>query len=97
MKRLDVAEPAQRDLDEQIDYIARDNPAAADRFADEIGERMEWIAEVDFTGVPRDHLMPGLRACLYRGRTIYYVSTADAVTVLRVMHQARNITPEDFE
>ena len=95
-KPLRVTVPAQGDLGEIGRHIEQNSPAAAERFLRELADRMNWIAQTDFTGVPRDHLMAGLRGYPFKGRTIYYVSDDEAVRILRVLHDARNVTSDDF-
>lgn len=58
--------------------------------------KIAWIAETDFTGSLRDHILKGLRGYPYRQRCIYYRSYHDRVVVLRVMHGAQDIKPQDF-
>ena len=77
-------------------FIARTSPNAASDFVHDLSEKMKWIADVEFTGVPRDTLSEGLRALPYRGRTIYFRTDAVNVRILRIMHQAQNVTPDDF-
>ncbi|MDE1159209.1 MAG: type II toxin-antitoxin system RelE/ParE family toxin [Neorhizobium sp.] len=55
------------------------------------------MAKTYFTGSPRDHISPGLRALPYRERCIYYRSFEDRVVILRVMHMAQDIKRRDFE
>lgn len=57
---------------------------------------MVWIAEVGFTGVPRDWIRDGLRALPYRERCIYYRIDGDAVYILRVLHGRQDITSQSF-
>lgn len=63
----------------------------------DITAKIAWIAEVDFTGSPRDYISPGLRSFPYRQRCIYYRSYPDRIVILRVMHMAQDVKPRDFE
>ena len=58
--------------------------------------KIAWIAEVDFTGSPRDHIAEGLRGFPYRERCIYYRSDPDCIVVLRVLHGAQDVKQQDF-
>lgn len=58
--------------------------------------KIAWIAEVDFTGSPRDYILEGLRGFPYRDRCIYFRSYHDRVVILRVMHGAQDVKPQDF-
>lgn len=69
---------------------------AADFVAD-IHAKIEWIAEVDFTGSPRDHISEGLRGFPYRKRCIYYRSYNDRIVIVRVLHGAQDVTHQEFK
>ena len=62
----------------------------------ELTAKIAWIAEVDFTGSPLDYLSEGLRGFPYRDRCIYYRSYSDRIVVLRVLHGAQDVKPEDL-
>jgi len=63
----------------------------------DLSNKIVWIAEVNFTGSPRDYIFPKLRAHPYRGRTIYYLNEEKRIVILGVLHQARDVQPEMFE
>ena len=63
---------------------------------DELLDRMRWIADSGFSGSPRDKVGPGLRALSHRDRSIYFRIEGDAVHVLRVIHQRRDLKSQDF-
>ncbi|MGK9050059.1 type II toxin-antitoxin system RelE/ParE family toxin [Neorhizobium sp. CSC1952] len=96
-KRLVVAPLARADLRAIRRYIAESSPFYAQEFMADITAKIAWIAEVDFTGSPRDHISPGLRSFPYRQRCIYYRSHPDRIVILRVMHMAQDVKPRDFE
>lgn len=78
-------------------YIAESSPFYAREFIADIVAKISWIAEVDFTGSPRDHIAPSLRGFPYRQRCIYYRIYEDRIVVLRVMHAAQDVKSQDFE
>ncbi len=39
----------------------------------------------------RDNLAPGLRVCPYQSYCVYYVHDDDTVTIVRVVHSARDV------
>ncbi|RFB96837.1 plasmid stabilization system [Rhizobium leguminosarum bv. trifolii] len=96
-KRLLIAPSAIKDLRNIRRYIAESSPHYAREFLDDLTAKIAWIAEVDFTGSPRDHIAEGLRGLPYRNRYIYYRSYHDRVVVLRVKHGAEDIKPQDFD
>lgn len=96
-KRLIVAPLAREDLRGIRRFIAESSPFYAREFLADLTERIAWIAEVDFTGSPRDQISPGLRSFPYRQRCIYYRSYPDRIVILRIMHGAQDVKPQDFE
>ncbi|WP_160005888.1 type II toxin-antitoxin system RelE/ParE family toxin [Rhizobium sp. 18055] len=95
-KRLIIAPLAVQDLRGIRRYIAESSPHYAQEFLADLTAKIAWIAETDFTGSPRDHILEGLRGFPYRQRCIYYRSYHDRVVILRVMHGAQDIKPQDF-
>jgi toxin ParE1/3/4 len=96
-KELVVTDTAKSDLRNIRQYIAIDSPHNARVFAAELAAKIEWIAEIDFTSSPRDHIKKGLRGFPYRNRCIYYRSYSDRIVVVRVLHSAQDVTQQDFE
>jgi toxin ParE1/3/4 len=81
------------DLDVIYDYIALQklNPTAADRFLDQLQQRMESYARQPLMGDPRDDLGPDLRSFAFRKNYIViYRPLDDGIDVLRVFHTARD-------
>ena len=82
-------EDALADLADLREYIAQDNPAAAQKTAQRILEATALLLNHPLMGGPgrihntRELVIPG---CPY---TIIYHATADTITILRVFHQAR--------
>jgi toxin ParE1/3/4 len=89
--RLAFAEPAAADLDDIIDYIALDNPSAAEGVFRAIRSAAERLA--DFPEIGRVGRLPGTRefSVVSLPHIIVYEVGADAVTVLDVFHGARDL------
>jgi len=88
---------AQHDLRDIYNYIAADNPEAADGLLDLIAGKIEWLAETGFDGVSREWVYPGLRALPLRSSyCIYFIADEASVKVLRVLHGAQNTDAESF-
>ena len=89
--RLVFAEPAARDLDAIIDYIALDNPLAAEKVYRTIvtaAERLKDFPEIGHAGrlpATRELSVPSLPYII-----VYDVGT-EGVTVLAVFHAARDL------
>ena len=56
-----IHESAARDLDEIIDWIARDNPGAAARVASRIKTKIERLAVLGLPNIGRPGLLEGTR------------------------------------
>jgi toxin ParE1/3/4 len=61
MKPYRLTPAAARDLGEITDFIASDDPAAADRLIDAIQEKCQALAEMPGMGRPREEFAPNLR------------------------------------
>ncbi|MEZ5755535.1 MAG: type II toxin-antitoxin system RelE/ParE family toxin [Paracoccaceae bacterium] len=87
--RPNWTDEARQDLAAIIDYIASDNPAVADAFLDRIIERSNTLT--DNPHAFRRGRLPGTREMLIHSNYILvYAVNAGAVTILRLLHSARN-------
>src|SRR5262249_934193 len=89
--RLIFAEPAERDLDDIIDYIALDNPAAAAKVYRAIvaaAERLTRFPEIGRAGRLPDTRELTIASLPY---LIVYEVTAETVTIVAVFHGARDL------
>lgn len=94
MKLKVVLSPlALRDLQDIHDYIARDNPDAANVFLDRIDSRLEMIREHPGIGRKREELPAGLRSVVEGNYLIIHRLIAEQKTleIVRVLHSKRNI------
>ena len=91
MATLRLSEPAELDLTEIWDYIARDNPSAADRYLDRIQEHCHDLAESSRLGRLRPELAPGLRSSPFQSHVVFYEEREDGIEVIRVLHGARDV------
>lgn len=87
-----LAREAEADLEEIGDYIARDNPARAITFVQELIARCRHLAETPdaFPLVPRyTHL--GIRRFVHGRYLVFYRVTPERVEVLHILNGARDI------
>ena len=92
-----LAREAEADLEEIGDYIARDNPARAIAFVQELIARCRYLAETPdaFPLVPRythrqfAHL--GIRRLVHGRYLVFYRVTPERVEVLHILNGARDI------
>ena len=82
---------AEHDLDEIWAYIAKDNPAAADRLIDAIVEKCELMATQPELGEARPELAPRLRSFHVGNYVVVYRPLADGIDIARLIHAARDI------
>jgi toxin ParE1/3/4 len=82
---------AVRDVGQIWAYIASDNVSAADRLLESIDSAIQRLANNPEQGSPAFELRPGLRCQSVRRRyLIYYVTTAQELQIMRILHGARD-------
>lgn len=96
MKPLRLRPLADADLDGAVDYLARENPAAAAAFIDAVEEACTLLRNQPRIGSPRfGHVLPveGLRAWpLTRfSYLVFYFDRPDYVDVIRILHTSRDL------
>ena len=80
---------ARQDLAAIIDYIASDNPAAADAFLDRIVEKANALPH--HPQAFRQGRLPGTREMVVHSHYILvYSADEGTITILRLLHSARN-------
>ncbi|MDO6732388.1 type II toxin-antitoxin system RelE/ParE family toxin [Marinovum sp. 2_MG-2023] len=91
MKHLVIAEPAAHDLEGIVDYIALDNPAAAEGAYRGIITAAYKLPQFPSLGRPERH--PETRELSVSGLPylIVYEVSAEAVTILAVFRTAREL------
>lgn len=91
VRQLLIAPIAEADLAEIWAYIAEDSPKAATAFVEQIKSKFEPLLEFPGMGALRDKIAPDLRAVHYKNYVIYYTFTDQDVTIVRVVHGARDV------
>lgn len=91
MKRLVITDPAANDLGAIIDYIAADDPVAAERVYRGIVSSAERLPE--FPGLGRPGRYPETRELSVAGLPylVVYEVGCDVVTLLAVFHTSRDL------
>ncbi len=88
--RIEYAREAREDLDQAIDRIQRENPAAAIHLADRLFSVIERLAVGDYAGaevtLATGEMVRSWSVPPYR---VYYRRDSDRLLVVRVYHQAR--------
>mgnify|MGYP001069349311 CR=1 FL=1 len=97
MPRLLFTQSAQSDLLEAWLFIAEDNPAAADGVLAAIEDEAKALLAQPLMGRARPELAEGVRSWPTSTRYIlYYLAMPEGITVLRVLHHARDIQQVPF-
>lgn len=91
MRELVFSAEAQRDLTEAWEYIAIENITAADKFRDRVEQATIRLAEMPGIGhTRRDVRIRSYRFWCVRPYMIAYRFDSKTVTILRIVHGARN-------
>jgi toxin ParE1/3/4 len=91
MPRVVRTDPAELDLEEIWEFIARDDIAAADRCLRTLATKFEMLAARPGIGRNRDTLKPGLRSHAVGRYVVFYRTIPDGIEVVRVLHGARDV------
>ena len=91
MKLLVIAEPAARDLERIVDYIALDNPVAAEGVYWEIVRAAEKLPEFPALGRPGRHPETRELSIADFPYLIVYEVGLEHVTILAVFHTSRDL------
>jgi toxin ParE1/3/4 len=97
-KQLHVTAPARADIDEALDYLAREaSLQVALDFADRIDRAMNDLATLGHGGVSREWLSPGLRMTVLGRYCIYFRVTPTETRIIRVLHGSRDVSTIIFD
>jgi len=92
MATVNFAQSARTDLLEAWLFIAEDNLNAADRVLDTIEKEAEVLATQPLMGRARPDLAEDIRSWpTSTSYILFYVAEADGITVIRVLHHARDV------
>lgn len=87
-----IATSARHDLRGIAAYIARDNPARAVSYIQELNAKVRAVAADPLLYPLREWRPTGLRSALYGRYHIVFRIVGDQVEFLRVLHSARDIS-----
>jgi plasmid stabilization system protein ParE len=97
MARVLFTKSAQTDLLEAWLYIAQENLQAADRMLDDIDAQASTLSRQPLMGRARPELGEGVRAWpTSTPYILFYLADDQGVTVLRVLHHARDVRQAAF-
>ena len=87
--RLRKTSIAELDLLGIWEYIAQDNPAAADRTLQRLDERLKSLLKFPFAGESQERFRHGLRSIVEGSYVVFYEPRPDEILIYRVLHSAR--------
>ena len=93
MPRLVIAPEARQDLRAIRDYIAKNDPEAAQRFVMRLRDMARMLAGAPATGRARPEIGSGVRSFVVNRYVLFYRSLAGAagIELVRVLHGARDV------
>lgn len=100
MTRLVVTADAETDVDEILDYLAREaSPRVAADFGDRFRNAVERFVDLPETGPLRRALGRNVRISIVFPYVLIYEHGRedDTVTLLRILHERRNITRQTLK
>jgi toxin ParE1/3/4 len=95
MARVVVSATADSDRQAILDYlVANAGYATADRYNAEFKGAFRRLAEFPDIGSPRPLLSSFMRIAVVHPFVVFYEHRDDCVTIFRLLHAKRNITPD---
>lgn len=88
--RLTLTPLAEQDLEAIGDYIAADNPNRAVSFIRELRDQCQRISANPLGYRLRSELGEDVRSCAHHNYVIFFAVTVEDVTIVRVLHGARD-------
>jgi toxin ParE1/3/4 len=86
-----VSPEAEADLDEMEAWLTENwGPLAAANLIEAVLQRIAALADMPFTGAPRPEYGESVRFVTAGRYVIYYEADEDALTVMRILHAARD-------
>jgi toxin ParE1/3/4 len=87
--RLRRSAIAEQDLLSIWEYIANDNPVAADRMLQRFEKRFNSLLKFPYIGESQEQFRSGLRSIVEGSYVIFYEPRPDEILIYRVLHGAR--------
>ena len=90
MARILRTARAEEDYREIWDFVARDDPTAADRLLRKFDEKLQLCVTNPGMGTLRERYAPGLRSIPVGNYVLFYRPAENGIELIRVLHGARN-------
>ena len=85
---------AKQDLFDIWDYILPNSPKGAERVIRDLYAGFSMLAEQPQAGRDRQDLLAGLRSFPVAGYLVFCRHSRTTLTIIRILHAARDITPD---
>ena len=95
--RIDRTPSSKRDVFDIWDYVSPHSPMGAERIIRLVGKTITMLSEQPDVGRKRSELGRDIRSFPVSGYLVFYRHTTSILTVVRILHAARDITPDMFE
>ena len=90
MKRLVLTEDAILDFELIYEYIAKDNPAAAERHREKLKACCRMLLDQPRIGSTRSDIRPDMRSISEGNYVIYYRPIGAGIEIVRVLHGSQD-------
>jgi plasmid stabilization system protein ParE len=90
-RQLIITLPARADLDDILDFLTEAEPLRGPRYVDRMLAHFRARAASGLTGSPTNHIAPDTRSYLFDNYMAPLIVTDTTITIVRVLHMARNI------
>ncbi|MEQ8465706.1 type II toxin-antitoxin system RelE/ParE family toxin [Coleofasciculus sp. E1-EBD-02] len=91
MSRLKLSDQAAQDIEDIWNYIAQENPQAADNILDKLRERFFLLTKFPELGRVRPDLAPSVRGFPVGNYIIFYRSLEQGIEIVRVLRGSRDL------
>ena len=91
MAKIKFSETSRNDIESIWQYIAENNPQAANNFLLQLKDKFELLANTPKIGRLRQDVMLELRSFPYKKYVIFYFPTDEGIEIFRVVHGSRDI------
>lgn len=91
MPKIRIAEPAGDDLEDIWEYVAQNDPDAANKLIKAITGKFKLLRDHPQIGREENRLLGTLRSFPVSSYIIFYKPFDNGVEILRILHKARDI------
>ncbi|MEA5420358.1 type II toxin-antitoxin system RelE/ParE family toxin [Spirulina sp. CCNP1310] len=91
MRAYVISPPAIQDLQAVIDYFAKNNVEAGEKFLEQFTAWCQKLRQFPMIGKPYDGLSIGLRGVLIGEYILFYQVSEDVIEVVRVVYGKRDL------